>query len=44
MFSRLPNPASLSPEERAQYRSAMVGARFSEATEVLADGSAIYMT
>ncbi|WDJ87441.1 hypothetical protein [Xanthomonas campestris] len=44
MFSRLPNPASLSPEERAQYRSSMVGGRYSEATEVLADGSAIYMT
>ncbi|MBO9721631.1 hypothetical protein [Xanthomonas phaseoli] len=43
MSYRLPNPASLTHDERMQYRAAQVGSRYNGSTpETLADGSAIY--
>lgn len=41
MFYRLPSPATLSPEERMQYRVSHVGSTYG-APEVLADGSAVF--
>jgi len=40
--NRLPNPASLSPDERMQYRDSLVGIFKGEGAEILPDGSAIY--
>jgi len=40
--TRLPNPASLSPDERTQYRDSLVGMFKGEGAEILPDGSAIY--
>ncbi len=43
MSYRLPNPASLTHDERMQYRAAQVGSRYNGSTpETLGDGSAIY--
>lgn len=43
MFYRLPNPASLSHDERMEYRAAQLGSRYNGTTpETLEDGSAIY--
>ncbi|WP_192811799.1 hypothetical protein [Xanthomonas phaseoli] len=43
MSYRLPKPASLTHDERMQYRAAQVGSRYNGSTpETLADGSAIY--
>jgi len=39
---RLPNPASLSHDERMQYRDSFVGRLKGNGAEVLPDGSAIY--
>ena len=45
MSFRLPNPSSLSQDERMQYRVASAGTRYSGTTpEILADGSAIFST
>jgi len=42
MLCRMPNPASLSHDERMQYRNSFVGIFKGAAPEVLQDGSAIY--
>ena len=41
---RLPNPATLTAEERAQYRDAIVGWRYCRNRTDLPDGSCYYMT
>lgn len=41
---RLPNPASLTPEQRAEYRAAILGARYSQHRTDLAGGSCYYTT
>lgn len=41
---RLPNPASLSAEERAAYRDAAVGSRYNRQRTDLPDGSCYYTT
>lgn len=45
MFYRLPNPASLSHDERMEHRAAWLGTRYTGTEpETLEDGSALYTT